>query len=157
MESCRPRMIRSSFHIGHAPHVAYVYIWLSVRESVVYVGQTNDASGVIGRAAQHVSRGGSLRKCLWDKGYELDEIDDFLLLSYPLPRGWRYTDTESSGREAVEYYVQVGIRYLQDELQEYLRIVSHVRSTDYLDQGEAKRLAQEIVADFKEVYDCAVL
>lgn len=89
-------------------------------------------------------------------GYELDEIDDLLLLSYPLPSDWRFTNAESAGREAVEYYVQVGIRDLQEGFRDYLRIVSHVRSTDFFDAGEAQVLAREIINDFKEVYDCAV-
>jgi hypothetical protein len=89
-----------------------VYIWLSVKESVAYVGQTSDVCGAVGRAAQHVSRDGLLRKRLWESGYELDDIDDLLLLSYALPVDWRLADAESSGREAVEYYVQVGMRDL---------------------------------------------
>lgn len=91
-----------------------------------------------------------------DDRYELDGMDDLLLLSYPLPDGWRFTGTESSGREAVEYWVQVGIRDLQDEFREFLRLVSHVRPADYFDAREARRLAWGIVKDFKEVYDCAV-
>jgi hypothetical protein len=31
-----------------------------------------------------------------------------------------------------------------------------VRATDYFDLAGAQELAGEIVADFKEVYDCAV-
>jgi hypothetical protein len=133
-----------------------VYIWLSVKESVAYVGQTNDVCGVVGRAAQHVSRDGSLRKRLWESGYELDDIDDLPLLSYAPPVDWRLADAESSGRDAVEYYVQVGMRDLQGELREFLHVVSHVRATDYFDLAGAQELAREIVADFKEVYDCAV-
>lgn len=137
--------------------MAYIYIWLSRSESVAYIGQTNDSKGVIGRAAQHVSAGGSLRLRLLEHGYDLDSIDDFLLLSYPLPAHWRFTGVESSGREAVEYFVQVGIRENQSCFNDYIKIVSTVRPTDYFDMSGARELAKEIVDDFKLVYasiDC---
>lgn len=79
--------------------------------------------------------------------------DDLLFLSYPLSLNWRYMNAESSGWEAVEYYVQAG---LQDENREFLHIVSHVRATNYSDPAEEQRPARAIVEDFKEVYDCAV-
>ncbi len=151
-ESYLPTMMRSSFYIGHCPNRAYVYIWFSCRESVVYVGQTNDEKGVVGRAAQHVSSDGSLRMRLLDEGYELDQIDDFLLLSYPLPQHWRFSGVESAGREAVEYFVQVGIRDSQSEFENFLTIVSTVRPVRFFDMDGAKQLADDIVDDFKAVY-----
>lgn len=59
-------------------------------------------------------------------------------------------------KEICHYRVQAGIRDLQAEFREFLHVVSHVRPTDYFDAAEAQRLAREIVADFKEVYDDAV-
>lgn len=144
--------MRASHYLGHNPSLSYIYIWFSRKESVVYVGQTNDRYGVIGRAFQHLSPNGSLRARLLDNGYELDLIDDFLLLSYALPNNWRYTGLESSGREAVEYFVQVGIRDKQFLFDHYLLLVSTVRPANYFDYAEAEDLAKAIVDDFVEVY-----
>lgn len=80
--------MRKSMYIGYKGRLeAYIYIWFSKSTKLVYVGETNNRHGVIGRADQHVGhKKGTLYNRVYDKGYDLDEINDFILLSYPLPR-----------------------------------------------------------------------
>ena len=86
---------------------AYIYIWFSKSTGFVYVGETNNAKGVVGRAVQHITNDtGTLYNRVYDKGYDINQIDDFILLSYPLPREKRFTSEETSYRISVEYMVQ---------------------------------------------------
>ena len=96
--------MRKSFYIGYKGKVeAYIYIWFTKSKGLVYVGETNNKNGVIGRANQHVTSNiGTLYNCVYDEGYDLYEIEDFVLLSYPLPREKKYLSEETSYRISVE-------------------------------------------------------
>lgn len=144
-------VLRNSLFVAHNSRRAYIYIWVSLRHRVVYVGETNCQNGVIGRANAHLMSEGTLRERLDENGFDLDEIDDFLLLSYSLPENALFSGKDRSGRDAVEYFVQVGIRDSQAQLGSYFEIVSRVRPSSFFDQEQAQCLADDIVSDFKEL------
>ena len=80
-----------------------ISLLFSKNNALVYVGETKNINGVIGRANQHISRdSGTLYSRLYDKGYDLDDIDDFILLSYPLPREKRFLSEETSYRMVIK-------------------------------------------------------
>lgn len=76
------------FYIGYKGTLeAYIYIWFSKSTGFVYVGETNNIKGVVGRAVQHITNDtGTLYNRIYNKGYDINQINDFILLSYPLPR-----------------------------------------------------------------------
>ncbi len=109
-----------SFHVGLKGNTAYVYVWISVEKRIIYVGETRkERNGVLGRAYEHVSEEGTLRKRVYEHGYYLEEIDDFILLSFPLPTDTLYPNyiLSDKDRKAVEHLVQKNIdREIKDRM-----------------------------------------
>ena len=133
--------------------VAFVYVWVSKSCSCVYVGQTSGAGGTITRAGAHVSRYGTLRERFNDSfASDLEEHDDWVLLSFPLPKNGNYTSEASSFRLAVEYLVQVKLQSIRGKMSPRFRIISNVSYSDYCRLEEVKKLAEEIVSRFSDYY-----
>lgn len=147
--------MRKSLYIGYKGRLeAYIYIWFSKSTKLVYVGETNNIHGVIGRANQHVGHSsGTLYHRVYDKGYDLDQIDDFILLSYPLPREKRYISEETAYRISVEYLVQKKLIENRINSQQSYTLVSNVEVGPYTDLRSVQNIADDIVADFNEVYN----
>lgn len=147
--------MRKSLYIGYKGRLeAYIYIWFSKAAGLVYVGETNNVHGVVGRADQHVGHsGGTLYNRVFDKGFDLDLIDDFVLLSYPLPREKKYTSEETSYRISVEYLVQKLLIEKKKELKPSFMLVSNVEAGPHTGLNSIKKLAEDIVIDFSEVYN----
>lgn len=147
--------MRKSLYIGFKGRLeAYIYIWFSKSTSLVYVGETNNIHGVIGRANQHVGHSsGTLYHRVYDKGYDLDLINDFVLLSYPLPREKRYISEETGYRISVEYLVQKKLIENRIHSAQSYTLVSNVEVGPYTNLISLQGLADEIVADFNEVYN----
>lgn len=139
--------------IGYKHSCAYVYIWFSKSNRILYVGQTNDKNGVIGRAVSHVTNNGTLRDRCLEYGISMDEIDDFILLSYELPNERKYISTESSYRLAVEYTVQINMHRIRGNSNPPFRVISRVTYTEPASNTEIIKIASEIVSDFKRIYD----
>ncbi len=98
--------------------IAYIYLWISKKYKVIYVGQTNGKRGSFGRAFSHIQDGGTLRLQFEEKvGIKLEEADDLVLVSYPLPQQQEYMSIESSYREAIEYLVQIKLRDIRGKLE----------------------------------------
>lgn len=110
-------------------------------------------NGVIGRANQHVSIGaGTLYNCLNEKGYDLYELDDLLLLSYSLPQEKNFLSEETAYRISVEYLVQYYLQILRKEADEPYQLISHVTPGPFIEHERIKNIAKNISEDFIEVY-----
>ena len=88
-------------------HSAYIYIWFSKKDKIVYVGMTNNRVGTLGRAAQHLDLKGTLRQRFEEvRGYSINQSEDLILFTFSLPIKKEFITVEKSYREAVEYLVQ---------------------------------------------------
>lgn len=147
--------MRKSFYIGYKGKVeAYIYIWFTKSKGLVYVGETNNINGVIGRANQHVTSNiGTLYNCVYDEGYDLYEIEDFVLLSYPLPREKKYLSEETSYRISVEYLVQKGLIEKRIASSNPYRLISHVTPGPHTGKKSVQNIVNKIIFDFLEVYE----
>lgn len=147
--------MRKSFYIGYKGRLeAYIYIWFTKSNRLVYVGETNNVNGVVGRAYQHVSSNtGTLYNCVYEEGYDLYEIEDFVLLSYPLPREKRYLSEETSYRISVEYLVQKGLIEKRINLSDPYKLISHVKPGLHTGKKSVQNIANKIIFDFLEVYE----
>lgn len=147
--------MRKSLCIGYKGRLeAYIYIWFSKSTKLVYVGETNNIHGVVGRADQHVGHSsGTLYHRVYDKGYDLDQIDDFILLSYPLPREKRYISEETAYRISVEYLVQKKLIENRINSPRSYTLVSNVEVGPHTGLISVQNIADDIVADFNEAYN----
>ena len=146
--------MRRSMYLGYKGRLeAYIYIWFSKSTKLVYVGETNNIHGVIGRANQHVGHSnGTLYHRVYDKGYVLDQIDDFVLLSYPLPREKRYISEETAYRISVEYLVQKKLIGNQINSPVKYTLVSNVEVGPHTGLASLQKIADDIVEDFSSAY-----
>lgn len=144
-----PALLHAHFDSAHA----YLYIWVSKSHNIAYVGQTNANAGTLGRAAQHVGRSGTLRQCFENEtGLRLEQIQDLTCISYRLPTSKKFTSTESSYREAVEYLVQTGILDIRAALNPPIRPISNVRYSERSPVEEVIQCANKIILSFKSMY-----
>lgn len=140
--------MNKSFCVGLKPKIGYIYIWLSLSNRLIYVGETCSAHGVVGRARQHVSEVGTLNSKLSDNGYEMGKIEDFYLFSFELPNTWEYTNEETTYRCAVEYLVQIECQTrFQLEIGIDFYLVSHVDYNQKCSTPQNKLIAQHIIAE----------
>ena len=118
-------------NIFYGNNQAFIYIWLSKSEKLVYVGQTNDRFGTWGRSFGHIQPQGTLRmRCEQILGIDIDFIEDLVLVSYLLPQTIEFTGEETSFRLAVEYLVQIGLQEKRKDLIPTFRIISNVSISD---------------------------
>lgn len=55
---------------------AFIYLWISKKWKVIYVGQTNDRKGSFGRAFSHIQNNGTLRMRFEEEvGIKLEAAD----------------------------------------------------------------------------------
>jgi hypothetical protein len=133
--------------------IAYIYLWVSKKWQVVYVGQTNNAMGTIGRACGHLGEYGTLR-CRFEElvGVRLEEADDLFLISYALPQQPEYVGEESSYREAVEYQVLYKLTLLRGQMTPTFRLISENRYNVRAAYPTVEQYAEAIVSDFQANY-----
>ena len=133
---------------------AYIYIWFSKKYRMVYVGETNNVYGVIGRGIQHIKKGeGTLYNKVFERGYNLYDIDDFMLLSYPLPREKKFMTEETSYRISVEYLVQIKLIEQRICVKNPYSIISNVVPGAFTKLKRLDDIANNIVDDFINLYD----
>jgi hypothetical protein len=133
---------------------AYIYIWVSKSEKLVYVGQTNEKNGTWGRGFSHIQTYGTLRiRCEERIGLNLEQISDLYLFSYLLPQKSEYISIESSFRLAVEYLVQANLYEARGNLNPVFKLISNISPTDRTTNNQVKNLADAIVQDFIKNYD----
>ncbi len=132
---------------------AWVYVWVSKRWRVVYVGQTNEAVGTLGRAASHLGEEGTFRRCfIATTNAAVEQASDLVLLSFALPTESRYRSLESAYREAVEYNVQWGLQRLRARLNPSFRVISTVRYFPQAEDPTVMRVSDAIVMGFEAAY-----
>ena len=132
---------------------AYVYLWISKKWQVVYVGQTNNVIGTIGRACGHLVPGGTLRYRFEEEvGVRLEEADDLFLVSYALPQEPEYTGEESSYREAIEYQVLYKLTFIRGQLRPTFKLISENRYNGRAANPLIEKYAEAIVSDFQTNY-----
>lgn len=147
--------MKKGLYIGYkGKKEAYIYIWFSKKYRFVYVGETNSIDGVLGRSLQHIKPGtGTLYKRLYEKGFDLYEIDDLVLLSYPLPREKRFLSEETSYRISVEYLVQTILIERRKDISEPYSFLSNVVPGSFTGLAKIKHIAEEIANDFLAIYE----
>lgn len=132
---------------------AYIYLLYSKAFRVAYVGETNDANGVIGRLNAHVSSRGTFRTQLMEKrGLNLDEIDDLALFAYRLPPEPEFIGIEKAYRRGVEYQVQFHLRQVCGDLRPFLRIISNVDYSDASSLRPIQVIAENVIDEFARAY-----
>lgn len=148
-------MFKSYIHnTFNGVETAYIYIWLSKKHQLVYVGMTNGYAGTIGRANGHFNRYGTMRKRFLElKGYNVEKVDDFLLLSFPLPKKKKYTSVERSYREAIENLIQKELLKIRGSFVPSFDVISWVRDSKRTNNLEVKSIAQNIVRLFSINYN----
>lgn len=140
-------------NVFEGEHVAYIYILVTRRHGLVYVGQTNDRGGTIARLNGHCSIGGTFRtKFERTTGLSLSEANDLTLLSFCLGQERMYTSTESTYREGVEYLVQIALREVACKVKQPYRIVSTVRTNTATGVSKVRQMAGTIVEAFMMYY-----
>ncbi|WP_169314489.1 GIY-YIG nuclease family protein [Halobacteroides halobius] len=133
---------------------AYIYILVSKKWEAVYVGQTNDALGTLGRLSSHMQPNGAFRKNFENKiGIGLEKANDVMLLSFVLPSKSEFINAGSSYREAVEYLVQKELQIIRGNLDPSFKVISNVRYIDLASKSIVKKCARKIVNKFKEKYE----
>lgn len=131
---------------------AYVYIWFSKNHKIVYVGMTNNRTGTLGRAAQHLDLNGTLRQRFQEmQGYSINQSEDLILFSFLLPDHKEFITVEKSYREAVEYLVQKELIALKGKLKYPFEIVSWVRSSPRISNKMVKDISADIVSKFTDI------
>ena len=130
----------------------YIYLLYSRQERAVYVGQTNERSGVVGRLGGHVGPQGTLRVRLEERGVLLDEIADLAVYAHVLPSDRRFTGTDRAHREGVEHLVQKGLHRIRGELNPPLQVVSHVAYNPASHLAVVQRTALEVLDGFVASY-----
>ncbi len=142
------------YNIHNGIDTAYIYIWVSKSSSLIYIGMTNNSSGPIGRAHGHFNSTGTFRKrFLQEKGIGIENVQDMILLSFPLPKKRLYISEENSYRESVEYLVMKELQLSKGSLIPNYKIVSwHDRFPRRTSNSEVKRIANDIVSEFTRNY-----
>lgn len=132
---------------------AYLYIWASRKLNFIYIGQTSERRGCLGRARVHVGTDGTLRKNIREQiGEELELAEDLILFSFKLPRERRFFSTDTGYREAVEYLVQIELTRKRINFPKPFKIISNVRTCSRINDSNVKVVATDIVKGFTEEY-----
>lgn len=130
---------------------AYVYLLVSRLHGVVYVGETNDVGGSLGRIGSHVRPGGTFDQRFEEAvGLPCEEATDLVLVSAPLPLTPEYTGVEKSYRQGVEYLVQTRLHGVRGALG--FSLIARVAYSSRSEDPSVERLADEIVTAFVAIY-----
>lgn len=141
--------IGGCFCSGHG----YIYVLYSKTHHSLYVGQTNDKCGVVGRLNSHVNNKGTFRRRLLEReGINLDKVDDLQVFSYTLPLDARFVGIDRTFREGVEYLVQKSLHEVCGSINPFMRIVSHVEYNDSAQLTFVRYTAQEIFEAFLNTF-----
>lgn len=150
VQECTRTLICGIFDSSYS----YIYIWVSRQWGIAYVGQTGGRGGTLGRAAQHVSLGGTLRVRFEDEtGVLLECAQDLELYSFRLPKSREFCGTESSFRLAVEYLVQLDLHEIKANVLPKFVIVSNVSYTERARMTSLRDIASKISVRFREFYE----
>lgn len=131
----------------------YVYVGFSCTEHIVYVGQTLDKRGFMGRWTDHLSR--RERSSFFCRLAEYDEnafdrITDLRILAWDLGDHPSFHTLETSHREGVEFLVQRDLRHKR--LEPWLKPIATVRYSPAINRDFVKEKAREISAELQAYY-----
>ena len=135
-------------------HCAYVYLLASRIHGAVYVGETNDAGGALGRAGSHLRPDGTFTKRFEDRiGLAAEDATDLTLVSARLPLVPEFTGVEKSYRQGAEYLVQAGLyAHPVRRAHPFLLIAEVTAGAARASVTGVQRLATEIVDGFAALY-----
>lgn len=111
-------------------------------EPLVYVGQTCQKNGVLGRFYQHMS-GGTLIEIMKENG--ICEFEDVSVMAVDLSEYSIFNDVYSRKREALEYLIQREMKAQGCKTVIPFRVVSRVYHNSEVTDQEIQKLAQKIV------------
>lgn len=131
---------------------AYIYILYTKVFQRIYIGQTNERGGVIGRLSAHIGSKGTFRLRLQDTGVDLDEVQDLNVFVFLLPEDPRFTSIDRTHREGIEFLTQKKLHGVCGDLTPRARIVSNITYQPSADFAMSQRISEEIVNSFMCVY-----
>jgi hypothetical protein len=117
--------------------VGYVYAVVLPTHRVLYIGQTRNALGALGRLAQHVSYSSSAtlrQRVSRHLGYDEVSLGPLRYLACPLGDEREFCGTSSVYREAVEAVTQARILNVLYDVGVSLVVLSHVERNGYVRQ-----------------------
>lgn len=123
-------------------------------EPLVYIGQTCQKNGVLGRFYQHMS-GGTLTEIMIQKG--IYEFDDVSVLAIDLSEYNIFDDVYSRKREALEFLIQREMRVEGCKTPIPFKVVSRVYYNGEVSNHKIEKLAKRIVKDIIDkipFYNC---
>jgi len=132
---------------------AFIYIIYTKEFNLIYIGQTNERCGTIGRLSSHLSQSGTFRNHFERiTGYPLEVVKDLKILSFNLGGTKQFTSTDTTYREGVEYLVQKFLHEFSAKLPTYYRVISFTRPNSTTSLKYIKKLAREIASNFENIY-----
>lgn len=111
-------------------------------EPIVYVGQTCQKNGVIGRFFQHMT-GGTLTEIMLKNG--IDEFEEVSVIAVDLSEYSVFDDVYSRKREALEFLVQREMKVEGCKTLIPFKVVSTVYYNGEVSNYNVEKLAKEIV------------
>lgn len=129
----------------------YVYILVAPTLRALYVGETLDGRGALGRLSTHLSVGYGntfVQRLSANFGVEsLDAIGTVKMYAWRLSLSRRsFHSRHREHREAVEYLVQYGVIAVLSESRMVAPLISRVRANGYVSLGYVREEARRCVA-----------
>lgn len=138
---------------GH--DLAYIYVAVSKRNHVMYVGQTNQCGGPLRRFGQHIGSGANatFRHNLWKyDGTDIEDLDDLELYALALPNEPPYISMDRSCREGVEYLLQKRLQSEGARWKPYFDVVSEITAPSTTTLPEVQELSNQFFSVIEALY-----
>lgn len=110
---------------------------------VVYVGQTCQKNGVLGRFFQHMTPGGTLTEIMSEN--EIYEFEDISVVAVDLSEYGIFNDVHSRKREALEFIIQREMKVEGCKSSIPFKVVSRVYHNSEVANHRLDKLAKQIV------------
>jgi hypothetical protein len=136
-----------------AEKAAFIYCIYSPGFKAIYIGQTYNTFGALGRLTQHLSNtdNSTLRSRLNKlRSIENASLQDIDFFCHRLPKKRRFVNSNSDYREAVEYRVQYAMMNLRNGAHPPIGIISTVRHNAYVDLPDITKLGNSIAVKIDE-------
>jgi len=114
----------------------------------VYVGQTRDNNGMLGRLSGHLKPNGTLSQRLIDKG--IDNYGEMKIFACDLSGTDLFSDLYSRRRTALEYLVQIRLKVIGCEKTFPFEVISNVYDNDHIYDQQIINYADKIVAELSK-------
>lgn len=110
---------------------------------VVYVGQTCQRNGILGRFLQHMIPGGTLMNIMWED--EIYEFEDISVIAVDLSEYGIFNDVYSRKREALEFIIQREMKVEGCKSSIPFKVISNVYYNSEVTNHRLDELAKQIV------------